>query len=81
MVGLTFVLALLLQTPRADCYCRTGRRSAACRPNPIFTGFIESRDGGEPVLMYRQKNFHGELNAACHPKNRFGNTGVASLSL
>jgi len=29
--------------------------------NPQFTGFIESRDGSEPVLLYRQKKFRGEL--------------------
>jgi hypothetical protein len=29
--------------------------------DPQFTGFIESRDGGEPVLMYREKQFRGEI--------------------
>ena len=29
--------------------------------NPQFTGFIGSREGSEPVLLYRQKKFRGEL--------------------
>jgi hypothetical protein len=32
--------------------------------NPQFTGFIESRDGSEPVLLYRQKKFKGELRVS-----------------
>ena len=30
--------------------------------SPQFNGFIESRDSGEPVLLYRQKEFRGEMN-------------------
>src|ERR1700733_16269425 len=29
--------------------------------NPKFNGFIETRDDGQTVLFYRQKDFHGEM--------------------
>jgi hypothetical protein len=30
--------------------------------DPHFTGFIESRDDGNVVLLYREKQFRGEMN-------------------
>src|SRR5688572_17114883 len=61
MVGLILGLVLLLQTqvPMVVVGLLDGQQLALTNPN--FTGFIESRDGGEPVLIYRQKNFRGEL--------------------
>jgi len=61
MVGLFFVLALLLQTaaPTVVVGLVDGQKLAVS--DPSFTGFIESREGGESVLIYRQKNFRGEL--------------------
>ncbi len=30
--------------------------------NPVFGGFIETRAEGEPFLLYRQANLHGEIS-------------------
>lgn len=38
--------------------------------NPEFSGFIESRNG-EPVLMYRQENFHGEITLSAISRIEF----------
>ena len=65
---LSLVLTLLLQapvTPPAPAKTSVivglldGQQLAL--DNPEWTGFIESRDNGEAVLLYREKQFRGEL--------------------
>ena len=63
MMMLSLILGLLLQVPvpvnpPVVVGLKDGQKLAL--DNPQFTGFIESRETGG-VLMYRQKDFHGEL--------------------
>ena len=65
MFVLNFMVALVLfQTPAPAktvvVVGLTGGQQLAI-DNPQFSGFIETRDPGEPVLVYRQKQFHGEM--------------------
>ena len=62
MLFLNFVLALLLQTPVKPLVVVglvDGQQLAV--EDPQYSGFIESRDSGDPVLLYRQRNFRGEM--------------------
>jgi len=67
MFAFSIILGLLLQAPAITqtpaittvvVGLRDGQKLAL--DSPQFTGFLESRDTGG-VLMYRQKDFHGEL--------------------
>jgi hypothetical protein len=61
MIAFALVIGLLLQAPSTTTVVvglKDGQKLAL--NNPRFTGFIESRDGVS-VLLYRQKEFHGEL--------------------
>ena len=65
MLVLSLILAVILQAPANTTPnnpvvvgLKDGQKLAL--DSAQFTGFIESRDTGD-VLLYRQKNFHGEL--------------------
>ena len=61
MMLLSLILGLFLQAP-ADTSVVVGLKDGQklALDHPQFTGFIETRDNGD-VLLYRQKDFHGEL--------------------
>src|SRR5688572_3156619 len=40
--------------------------------NPHFTGFIESREGGEAFLLYKQAFFQGEISVRALSRVDFG---------
>jgi hypothetical protein len=72
MIALSLILSFLFQSPLAPVVVqptvqhlsvvvglKDGQKVAV--DDAQFTGFIETRDNGG-VLLYRQKDFHGELN-------------------
>ena len=82
MIGLSLIFSLLMQAPALPAPVmqpavqhlsvivglKDGQKVAV--DDAQFTGFIESRDNGG-VLLYRQKNFHGELNLSAIERINF----------
>jgi hypothetical protein len=62
MMALTLIAAVLLQAAPANTAVVVGLKDGQklALDNPQFTGFIETREGGD-VLLYQQKDFHGQL--------------------
>lgn len=58
------VLSLLVQEPAPPLRVVVGLTDdqQLLLSDVRFNGFIETRDGGGAVLLYRQKAFHGEMN-------------------
>lgn len=72
-LALSLFLALLVQTPAPSQKVIVGLDDGQklVLENPEFSGFIEGRSG-EAVLMYRQKNFHGEITMKTISRIDFG---------
>jgi len=73
MIMTNLVLALLLQTqvlsPKVVVGLEDGQQLVL--ENPSFMGFIQGA-GFDAVLMYRQKNFHGEMPLSKISRIEFG---------
>ncbi len=72
MFVLSLIVSLFLQAPphmSVVVGLKDGQTLAI--DNPQFTGFIETRDNGG-VLLYRQKDFHGELKLDTIQRIDFG---------
>lgn len=57
MFAANFILAMTVIVGMMD-----GKQVAL--ENPRFTGFIESRDSGDAILLYREGAVHGELKVS-----------------
>src|SRR6267378_2186622 len=85
MLVWNFLLTLLFQTPQAPVQPVAILQAAAGQTvivglddgmivkveNPEFTGFIDGRSG-DAVLMYRERNFHGEMPLKTISRIEFG---------
>ena len=79
MMILNFVLALLLQAPQQEQPPTAGQTvivgfedgMKVTVGNPEFSGFIDGRSG-DAVLLYRERNFHGEMPVRTIAKIEFG---------
>src|SRR6266850_840298 len=85
MLVSSFILMVLFQTPQAPVQPVVILQAAAGQTvivglddgmkvtvqNPEFTGFIDGRSG-DAVLMYRERNFHGEMPLKTISRIEFG---------
>jgi len=63
IAALSLIFAFLLQAPPKPSVVVVGLLDGqqVSIQDPHYTGFIETRDTGDAVLMYREKTFHGEI--------------------
>jgi hypothetical protein len=72
MLFLNLFLLFGLQAPAPPVVVGLVDQQQLVIENPQFSGFIETREGGEAFLLYRQQHFHGEVSLRMLSRIDFG---------